>query len=50
MFGGPDLDELYVTSAGGDNREKNGPDAGALFRVTGIGVTGKPEYLSRIGL
>ncbi|MFC1671563.1 SMP-30/gluconolactonase/LRE family protein [Planctomycetota bacterium] len=50
MFGGPDLDELYVTSAGGENRDKNGPDAGALFRVTGLGVKGKPEFCSRIGL
>jgi D-xylonolactonase len=50
MFGGPDLDELYVTSAGGGDREKNGPDAGALFRVTGLGVKGKAEFLSQVGL
>ncbi len=50
MFGGPDLDELYVTSAGGDDKKKNGPEAGSLFRITGLGVKGRLEFLSRIGL
>jgi D-xylono/L-arabinono-1,4-lactonase len=46
-FGGSDLKEAYVTTAGGDNRAENGPAAGALFRVR-PGVRGLPEHLSRI--
>lgn len=42
-FGGANLDELYVTTAAmrvtKELREKM-PDAGALFRVTGLGVRG----------
>ena len=44
-FGGEHLDELYVTScayntsAEGYIRE---PNAGSLFRVTGLGVKGLP--------
>ena len=49
MFGGPELDELYVTSAGGDEKDKRGPDAGALFRLR-PGVKGRPENLSRLSL
>jgi len=36
MFGGAELDELYVTSVR------------ALFRVSGLGIKGRPEFLSRI--
>jgi sugar lactone lactonase YvrE len=49
MFGGEALDELFVTSAGGDNKDTKGQDAGALFRLR-PGVTGRPENLSRLGL
>lgn len=41
-FGGPNLDILYVTSAG---IERSGPQpkpAGSLFKVTGLGATGLP--------
>lgn len=39
-FGGPDLTDLYVTTA-----SKGDPaPAGALFRVTGLGVKGVPAY------
>lgn len=48
-FGGPDYTDLYVTTAGGDNKEENGPGAGALYRVR-PGVVGVPEFRSRIGL
>ncbi|HUX85915.1 MAG TPA: SMP-30/gluconolactonase/LRE family protein, partial [Chloroflexota bacterium] len=48
-FGGPDYSDLYVTTAGGDNKEENGPGAGALFRVR-PGVKGVPEFRSRITL
>jgi D-xylono/L-arabinono-1,4-lactonase len=47
-FGGPDLRDLYITTAGGDDRSKNGPLAGALFRVR-VEVAGRPPYRSRIG-
>ncbi len=49
MFGGPGLDELYITSAGGQDKQKNGQHAGALFRVR-PGMHGKPEFLSRLFL
>jgi sugar lactone lactonase YvrE len=45
-FGGPDLEELYVTSAGGHLPEE-GEGAGELMRLR-PGVKGKPEYRSRI--
>ncbi|MBT3926412.1 MAG: SMP-30/gluconolactonase/LRE family protein [Rhodospirillaceae bacterium] len=53
MFGGDDLDTLYVTSMarvdhpGGQGmfaeEEKPQPQAGGLFAVTGLGVRGLPE-------
>jgi len=46
-FGGPDYSDLYVTTAGGDKKEENGPGAGALFRVR-LGIRGVPEFASRI--
>jgi len=49
MFGGPDLDQLYITSAGGHEKDTKGPDAGALFRID-PGVKGRPENLSRLGV
>ena len=48
-FGGDDLSQMYVTSAGGDDRKNKGEHAGSLIRID-IGVRGAPEYLSRIGL
>ena len=48
-FGGEDYTDIYVTTAGGNNKEKDGPGAGALFRVN-LGVRGVPEFPSRIGL
>ena len=46
-FGGEDHATMYVTTAGGNDKEKNGSGAGALFRVD-VGVKGVPEFLSRI--
>jgi D-xylonolactonase len=48
-FGGVELTEAYVTTAGGDNKPVEGAGAGALFRFR-PGVRGQPECLSRIGL
>jgi D-xylonolactonase len=49
VFGGPDLTDLYVTTAGGHQKDVDGPGAGALFRVR-PGVKGPREFHSRIGL
>ncbi len=48
-FGGPDLGDLYITSAGGDMRgaPAAGEWAGALFRVR-PGVCGVPEFRSAV--
>jgi len=48
-FGGEDYKDIYVTTAGGDRKEENGPGAGALFRID-LGIKGVPEFLSRVGL
>ncbi|MCX7028957.1 MAG: SMP-30/gluconolactonase/LRE family protein [Spirochaetes bacterium] len=49
-FAGPDLSDLYVTCAGGDDRQTNGPGAGGLYRVRGTGHRGAPEFVSRVML
>ena len=46
-FGGEDYTDLYVTTAGGDNKAQEGPGAGALFRLR-LGIRGVPEFPSRI--
>ncbi len=46
-FGGPDLTDMYVTTAGGNDRSFNGTRAGALYRIRGEGQ-GLPEFRSRI--
>ncbi len=44
MFGGPKLDILYVTSIGVSLTEgTEQPEAGSLFAVSGLGVTGVPQ-------
>lgn len=48
-FGGDDYTDMYVTTAGGDNKEEDGPGAGALFRVR-LGIRGVPEFPSRVCL
>lgn len=49
VFGGDDLGDLYVTSAGGHAKADEGAAAGALFRLR-PGARGRPEFRSRIGL
>ncbi len=46
-FGGDDYTDMYVTTAGGNTKEEDGPGAGALFRVK-FGVKGVAEFRSRI--
>ena len=48
-FGGKDYKDIYVTTAGGDHREEEGPGAGALFHLN-LDIQGVPEFYSRIGL
>lgn len=46
MFGGPDLDVLYVTSLGvglAEGTEARQPEAGSLFAVSGLGIRGVPQ-------
>lgn len=44
MFGGPDLDDLYVTSISDSlNRQSHGKLDGALLKITGLGATGIAE-------
>ncbi|HXF64309.1 MAG TPA: SMP-30/gluconolactonase/LRE family protein [Caldilineaceae bacterium] len=47
IFGGPDYTDMYVTTAGGNDKATNGPGAGALFRLR-LGIRGTPEFPSRI--
>jgi len=48
-FGGPDYTDIFITTAGGENRTENGPGAGALFRIN-LGIKGLPEYPSSIAV
>lgn len=48
-FGGAGMDEIYVTTIGGDTKEKSGKDSGALFRLN-MGIEGVPDFYSRVGL
>jgi D-xylonolactonase len=46
-FGGDDLKDMYITTAGGNAPPEGDAAAGALFRVR-AGVAGVPEFFSRI--
>lgn len=46
-FGGADYSDMYITTAGGDDKGTNGSYAGSLFRVR-PGVRGVPEFRSKI--
>ncbi|MFB6106008.1 MAG: SMP-30/gluconolactonase/LRE family protein [Halobacteriaceae archaeon] len=54
-FGGPEFETAYVTTAMGPgdgfkhSKAEEGAGAGALFEVD-LGVAGKPEFYSRVGL
>ena len=45
-FGGEDMTDMYLTTAGGNNTAENGELAGALFRLN-LGIKGRPEFRSR---
>jgi D-xylonolactonase len=46
-FGGQDLKDMYITTAGGNNPAEGDATAGALFRVR-TEIAGVPEFFSRI--
>ncbi|OHD75478.1 MAG: gluconolaconase [Spirochaetes bacterium RBG_16_67_19] len=46
-FGGKDHRDIYISTAGGDKREEEGPGAGALFCVN-LGIAGRAEFCSRV--
>jgi D-xylonolactonase len=48
-FGGEDLEDLYITTAGGHLRQADGARAGALFRVRDLAVRGLPRHVTRLG-
>jgi len=47
-FGDEDLADMYVTTAGGNQRATEGAGAGALFRLRPR-IRGLPEFCSRVG-
>lgn len=49
IFGGDDYTDMYVTTAGGEDKTGEGPGAGCLYRIN-LGIRGKPEYLSKVAL
>ncbi len=49
VFGGDGCTDMYVTTAGGQNKASEGQGAGALFRLN-LGIQGVPEFPSRVGL
>ena len=48
-FGGENYDRLYVTTAGGNDRTREGMGAGSIFQLQIPGVKGVAEFPSRIG-
>ena len=52
IIGGENYNEMYITSAGGEDKTLNGEYAGALYRVdiSDSGITGVPEFFSRIAV
>ena len=47
VFGGDDMEDLYVTTISADDREAHGPGAGALYRVR-TGIKGVEEFFSKV--
>lgn len=46
-FGGTDFSDIYISTAGGQDRANEGSGAGAIFRIN-LGIKGVPEFVSRI--
>ena len=52
IFGGVNYNEMYITSAGGEDKALNGEYAGALYRVdiSDSDIIGVPEFFSKIAV
>ena len=52
IIGGENYNEMYITSAGGEDKALNGEYAGALYRVdiSDSDITGVPEFFSKIAV
>ena len=48
-FGGSDYTDMFITTAGGGDRQTNGAGAGAIFHLN-LGIQGIPEFGSRIAI
>ncbi|MBD2312345.1 SMP-30/gluconolactonase/LRE family protein [Desertifilum sp. FACHB-1129] len=48
-FGGPEYTDMFVTTAGADDRANEGEGAGAVFHLN-LGIQGVPEFLSQISV
>lgn len=46
-FGGPDYTDMFITTAGGNDRKTEGEGAGAVFHLN-LGIQGVPEFFSKI--
>ena len=47
VFGGADYRDMYITTAGGNNKPDEGKLAGGLFRLR-LNIQGRPEHLSNV--
>lgn len=47
-WGGPNLDILFVTTAGKEFKSPQPPPAGGLFRVSGLGVKGTKMFSANL--
>ena len=48
-FGGSDYTDMFITTAGGGDRQTNGAGAGAIFHLN-LGIQGIPEFGSQIAV
>jgi sugar lactone lactonase YvrE len=49
-FGGPGLDDAYLTTAALDRSSDAGSAEGSLYRIRGLGAAGQAEHFSRVAL
>ncbi len=48
-FGGPDYQTIFITTAGGDDRAREGAGAGQVFQLN-LGIAGRPEFRSQLAI
>lgn len=49
-WGGPNLEDLYVTSANNHTDGGDHPNAGCTFRITGLSTSGLPMHEFKLWL